>query len=303
MKPPGIGVCQTSSPVWALTAHSMPFQSPKYATPPTTAGVPDTPLIPSFDHAFVSFWAVAAVILCSFGLKRVLARSCAYTGQSFAVPVIAVDPLDEPLVSPLEPHEAAASIKTVASENHAGARSQRFSMEHHCRVPFRIGTGHHEITARSRDRAEQTFSKELRACRSRCGRVLSVELGPGVVDHRGDLGFGEARRERRHSTPSAVYDGRLVCDAHSISDTGESRPEVPFAVGAMTARTLSTKDAGPIGFSAGRSRCGIRCRGPIPAAPTRPERRDCDAPGENQMARLRHQAMRTRFGGEPRGPC
>src|SRR5438552_17280022 len=125
MKPRGSGVCQTSSPLWALTAHSMPFQSPKYATPPTTAGVPDTPLIPSFDHAFVSLWAVAAVILCSFGLKRVLARSWAYTGQSFAVPENAVDPLDEPLVSPLEPHAAATSNKTIASEHHPAGRSRR----------------------------------------------------------------------------------------------------------------------------------------------------------------------------------
>ena len=48
------------------------------------------------------------------------------------------------------------------------------------------------------------------------------------------------------STPSALYDGRLVRGAHAISDTGESWPEVPFAVGAMTARGLCTKDAGTI---------------------------------------------------------
>jgi hypothetical protein len=123
--------------------------------------VPDTPLIPSFDHAFVSLWAVAAVILCSFGLKRVFARSCAYTGQSFAVPETAVDPLDEPPVSPLEPHAATASIKTVASENHPGARSRRFFDVYPRDVRFRIGTGDHAVIPRSRDRAERTFSKSI----------------------------------------------------------------------------------------------------------------------------------------------
>jgi hypothetical protein len=80
-----------------------------------------------------------------------------------------------------------------------------------------------------------------------------VELGPGVVDHRGDLGFGEARPESWHSTPSAFYDGRLVRGAYAICDTDEGRPEVSFAVGAMTARALCAKDAGTICLSA-------RCR-------------------------------------------
>ena len=85
--------------------------------------------------------------------------------------------------------------------------------------------------------------------------LVSVELVPRVVDHRGDLGFREARREPRHSTASAFYDGRLVRDAHTIRDTDERRPEVSFAVGTMTARTLCAEDSGAICLSAHRCRC------------------------------------------------
>ena len=75
MNPPGIAVCHTSAPVAALTAQSVPFQSPKYATPSATAGVPDTPVRPSLDHDFVSVATLRAVIFVAVAAKPVLERS------------------------------------------------------------------------------------------------------------------------------------------------------------------------------------------------------------------------------------
>ena len=75
MKPPGTLAFQTSWPVSASSAQSVPFQSPKYAIPPATVGVPVTPTSPSFDQLLVSFVTVVAVIWVSFGFSLVFERS------------------------------------------------------------------------------------------------------------------------------------------------------------------------------------------------------------------------------------
>src|SRR5437868_4380811 len=82
MKPPGMGVCQISTPVSACTAQTTPVQSPKYATPATTAGVPETPVRSSFSQLFVSFATLAAVIVVSDTFVRVFDRSCPYAAHS-----------------------------------------------------------------------------------------------------------------------------------------------------------------------------------------------------------------------------
>src|SRR5215210_7355354 len=81
LKPPAILTFHISLPVLASSAHTVPCQSPKYATPPATVGVPDTPVRPSLDQLWAKRVTLRRVTFSSVGFSRVFARSCPYTGQ------------------------------------------------------------------------------------------------------------------------------------------------------------------------------------------------------------------------------
>src|SRR3954447_14136589 len=134
MKPPAMGVCHTSLPVVASTAHTTPFQSPKYATPPTTAGVPLTPTKPSSSQLFVRVATFAAVIDVPITLVRVLDGSCMYPAhsspdESACEPEAEAEfpePLDgAPPTGPLSLHAAMASTITTTHRIHRAPTIRR----------------------------------------------------------------------------------------------------------------------------------------------------------------------------------